>query len=148
MNMINLAATPRLPYDDAPYDIVSHDTSLPELEWDPKGVNLYRCSTQRSDGGSVADIYKEIMCDKIPVLNANVLDWLLEHPEHIPTKWQRRTRSHILFWGTLYRFQERRVPDLTVRSLYCTGPDKYSSGIISVIPYINGRHTPAAIFKR
>jgi hypothetical protein len=34
------------------------------------------------------------------VLNANVLDYLLAHPELIPKKWKGK---YIFFWGTIYR---------------------------------------------
>lgn len=37
------------------------------------------------------------------VLNANVLDWLLAHPEHIPEEWKGR---YIFFWGTIYRYSD------------------------------------------
>jgi hypothetical protein len=34
-----------------------------------------------------------------PVLNANVLDYLLAHPHLIPEEWEGKT---VLFWGTIY----------------------------------------------
>ncbi|PIZ99774.1 MAG: hypothetical protein COX77_00545 [Candidatus Komeilibacteria bacterium CG_4_10_14_0_2_um_filter_37_10] len=44
------------------------------------------------------DLRKEIVSPL--VLNANVLDWLLDHPELIPEEWKRK---YIFFWGTIYR---------------------------------------------
>ena len=35
-----------------------------------------------------------------PVLNANVLDYLLAHPTLIPDEWKDK---YIFFWGTVYR---------------------------------------------
>jgi len=35
-----------------------------------------------------------------PVLNANVLDYLLAHPELIPEEWKGK---YVFFWGTIYR---------------------------------------------
>jgi hypothetical protein len=41
-----------------------------------------------------------------PVLNANVLDYLLKHPELIPDDWKKDENGntrYIFFWGTIYR---------------------------------------------
>ena len=58
--------------------------------------------------------YKEYeMCGRLwekelrsePVLNANVLDYLIAHPEIIPDEWKRNKdgfRLYIFFWGTVY----------------------------------------------
>lgn len=48
---------------------------------------------------------------KQPVLNANVLDYLLAHPHLIPEEWKSKV---VFFWGTIYRF---RGGDLYVRCL-------------------------------
>ena len=37
-----------------------------------------------------------------PVLNANVLDYLLAHPHFIPEEWKGRV---VFFWGTIYCFR-------------------------------------------
>lgn len=50
-----------------------------------------------------------------PVLNANVLDYLLAHPELIPEEWRGKC---VFFWGTIYRDSYGR---LCVRSLYWGG---------------------------
>lgn len=53
-----------------------------------------------------------------PVWNANVLDYLLAHPELIPEDWEKTDENgnprYILFRGTVYR---RRDGDLIVRCL-------------------------------
>ena len=36
-----------------------------------------------------------------PVLNANVLDYLLAHPHLIPEEWKDK---YVFFWGTIYRY--------------------------------------------
>lgn len=46
-----------------------------------------------------------------PVLNANVLDFLLAHPHLIPEEWKGRA---VFFWGTIYR---RADGNLCVRFL-------------------------------
>ena len=40
------------------------------------------------------------------VLNANVLDYLLAHPELIPEEWKGKL---IFFWGTIYRDSDGRL---------------------------------------
>ena len=53
---------------------------------------------------------------KKPVLNANVLDYLLANPHLIPEEWKDK---YIFFWGTVYR---SRGGSLFVRCLYwCDG---------------------------
>jgi len=34
-------------------------------------------------------------------MNANVLDYLLAHPELIPEDWKNK---YVFFWGTIYRY--------------------------------------------
>ena len=48
----------------------------------------------------------------MPVLNANVLDYLLAHRELIPEEWKGNA---IFFWGPIYRLSGG---DLCVRCLY------------------------------
>ena len=75
-----------------------------QLVWDPAKVQLFLSDRQKSGTISGHDLCKELT-DK-PVLNANVLDYLLAHTELIPEEWkqdeQGRTR-YIFFWGTIYR---------------------------------------------
>lgn len=53
------------------------------------------------------DLLKELEENKVPVLNACVLDYLLLHPELIPDDWKvdfpDAQQKHIVFWGTIYR---------------------------------------------
>ena len=61
------------------------------------------------------DLLKELEENKIPVLNACVLDYLLLHPELIPNEWKVDfpgewkpeywgvQQKQIVFWGTIYR---------------------------------------------
>lgn len=59
-------------------------------------------------------IQKEIARNKKIMLNANVLDFLLAHPELIPEEWKEQ---RILFGGTVYEMDGRAV----VRYLYFRG---------------------------
>ncbi|MBU6214484.1 hypothetical protein KGM48_01415 [Patescibacteria group bacterium] len=55
---------------------------------------------------------KELTEKSTPVLNANVLDYLLANPHLIPEEWKGK---YVFFWGTVYRY---RVGNLYVRCLY------------------------------
>lgn len=56
-----------------------------------------------------------------PVMNANVLDYLLAHPHLIPEEWKGK---YVFFWGTIYRNSDG---DLYVRCLYWSG-DRWDWG--------------------
>lgn len=61
---------------------------------------------------------KELEKNKVPVLNACVLDYLLLHPELIPENWKKDENGntrYIYFWGTVYRYPSG---GLCVRYLY------------------------------
>lgn len=58
---------------------------------------------------------KELTDKSTPVLNANVLDYLLANPHLIPEEWKGKC---VFFWGTVYR---GRGGDLCVRCLYWSG---------------------------
>ena len=55
------------------------------------------------------------------VMNANLLDYLLLHPDLIPEEWSEK---NIFFWGTIYRDENNR---LCVRYLCKTGIGWHSS---------------------
>ena len=50
-------------------------------------------------------------------MNANILDYLLAHPELIPEEWKGK---YIFFWGTIYRLSDGR---LCVRYLIWNGSE-------------------------
>lgn len=82
--------------------------------FDPTKVKLFLSNRQKNDkviGGH--DLRQELK-DK-PVLNANVLDYLLAHPELIPEEWKGKA---IFFWGTIYRYS---AGNLCVRCLVWFG---------------------------
>jgi hypothetical protein len=63
----------------------------------------------------------------MPVMNANVLDFLLANPDLIPEEWKKDEHGntrYIFFWGTVYR---DRGGDLYVRYL-CWGGDRWGWG--------------------
>lgn len=46
------------------------------------------------------ELRRELDNGKLVLLNANLLDYLLEHPELIPDAWKGKV---VFFWGTIYR---------------------------------------------
>jgi hypothetical protein len=106
MHTIDCDADPYLPCGCT---IMEHNKGE-QLEW-PIKVELYLSENQRQGRFIVGHELRKELAGK-PVLNAVVLDFLLEHPEFIPYEWQNKT---VLFWGTIYRNQNYR---LFVRGLY------------------------------
>ena len=75
------------------------------LGWDPKKIQLYLSAEQQGDKCIEGNkLRKEL--ESQPVLNANVLDYLLAHSELIPDSWKGK---YIFFWGTVYRGSGSRL---------------------------------------
>lgn len=68
-----------------------------QYKFDPQKISFYL--SKKQDNGIICgnDLRKEL-ADK-PVLNANVLDYLLAHQEVILEEWKGK---YIFFWGTIY----------------------------------------------
>lgn len=74
-----------------------------QLKWDPAKVKLYFSPSPGQRHGKYINGYdfcQELTHAGQPVLKANVLDYLLCHPEVIPEGWKPR---EIFFLGTVYR---------------------------------------------
>lgn len=87
-----------------------------QMEWDKKAqAKALYLSENQKDGKIIGgeDLRKELAGK--PVLNANVLDFLLKHPELIPEEWKGKK---VFFWGTIYRYPDDR---LNVRYLRWSG---------------------------
>ncbi|MCX6795301.1 MAG: hypothetical protein NT165_01020 [Candidatus Falkowbacteria bacterium] len=85
------------PFVPEGFTLVSHKKGG-MWKWNPS-VPFYLSKKQKKGGYSVGtDLQKEL--EGQPVLNANVLDYLLAHPELIPESWKGKA---IFFWGTIYR---------------------------------------------
>lgn len=94
------------PYVPDGWKVESHKKGG-QLEWDQDKIQLYLSEGQKLgkyvNGNQLRyvngnQLRKEL--ENQPVLNANVLDWLLEHQELIPEEWKGK---YIFFWGTIYR---------------------------------------------
>lgn len=88
-----------------------------QFKFDPKAVRFHLSEPQRRERPIEGNKLRKELANE-PVLNANVLDYLLAHPEIIPENWKKdekgRTR-YIFFWGTIYRDADG---DLCVRHLF------------------------------
>jgi hypothetical protein len=87
-----------------------------QIAFDPEKIELYLTERQKTEWVNSTDVQKEL--EGRNVLNANVLDYLLAHPELIPESWKKDENGNarfIYFWGTIYRDSGDR---LCVRCLY------------------------------
>jgi len=109
-----------------------------EFEWNPEKVLPYLCKKQE-DGGTIEGnkLRKELKGK--PVLNANVLDYLLAHPHLILEEWKSK---YVFFWGTIYRHSDG---GLVVRGLRWNDGGWYWDGRWLV--YVFGDDYPAALAK-
>ena len=85
-----------------------------QWEWNPDQIELYLAEGQKNGGYVNGHELRKQLKDK-PILNANVLDYLLAHQELIPEEWKGK---RVYFWGTVYRHSDG---NLYVRCLYWNG---------------------------
>jgi hypothetical protein len=85
------------------------------FKFDPAKISLYLSKKQKKGSIGGHDLRKEL--SNKPVMNANILDYLLDHPELIPEEWKGK---YIFFWGTIYRDSDG---NLYVRCLYWRGSE-------------------------
>ena len=87
-----------------------------QWKFDPKQVEFFLASGQKDGKVIEGNKLRKELAEK-SVMNANVLDYLLAHPELIPDGWKtdgNGNTRYIFFWGTVYR---DRGGDLCVRCL-------------------------------
>ncbi len=85
-----------------------------QLDWDPEKIQLY-LSAEQQDGKLIKGDKLREELETHPVYNANLLDYLMAHPELIPESWKGKA---IFFWGTIYRYSDG---GLYVRYLFWNG---------------------------
>lgn len=68
-----------------------------QLNFDASKIGLYLSVDQKKVGINGRSLRQELTGK--PVLNAKVLDFLLENPHLIPKEWKGK---HVCFWGTIY----------------------------------------------
>lgn len=91
-----------------------------KLDFDASQV-LFHLADGQKGGKSIEGnkLRKELA--NMPVMNANVLDYLLANPDLIPDEWkadESGNTRYIFFWGTVYRYSDG---DLYVRCLCWSG---------------------------
>lgn len=89
-----------LPFCPDGWEVVEH-RKHGQLQWDPSKIRLH-LSKKQTDGKVIGNkLRKEL--ENQSVLNANVLDYLLAHPDLIPEEWKGKA---VFFWGTIYRYSD------------------------------------------
>jgi len=123
------------PFQPNGWSVEKH-TKGGQFQWNPTRVKLYVAKSQKS--GKLVEgnkLRKEL--EGQLVLNANVLDYLLAHPELIPDEWKGKAA---FFWGTIYRGSSG---NLCVRYLcWCDGGWGWS---FSWLGFDFGGSGPAAV---
>lgn len=116
---IDCDADPFNPWEKDGWTVEEHQKGG-TFTWDASQVELYLASGQKN--GKVIEgnkLRKELA--KKPVLNANVLDYLLKNPHLIPEEWKKDGQGntrYIFFWGTIYGCRDGHR---CVRYLYWRG---------------------------
>ncbi|MFQ5662185.1 MAG: hypothetical protein ACE5F2_02965 [Candidatus Paceibacteria bacterium] len=98
-----------------------------QIEFSPERFEFYLSEGQQNGKCIGGNKLRKELKDK-PVLNANVMDYLLKNPQLIPEDWKKDENGntrYIFFWGTIYRSS---VGDLYVRYLYWVGGRWYWDG--------------------
>ena len=80
---------------------IEEHKKMGKLKWNPDKIELYLSDKQKNGYIEGNELRKELE-DK-PVLNACVLDCLLEHPNLIPDSWKEK---YVYFWGTIFRVSD------------------------------------------
>ncbi len=90
--------------------VIKHVTKAGRISWNVEAQEeaLYLSGHQQSRNKILGiKLYKELKAKSIPVLNANVLDYLLAKPYLIPKSWEGKV---VYFWGTIYQdFYDRPI---------------------------------------
>lgn len=113
-----------------------------QFTWNPEKVKLFLSVNQKDDKSIEGNKLRKELKDQ-PVMNANLLDYLLDHPNLIPEEWkvdEKGSTRYVFFWGTIYRssIDNRFVCGLCFnggrwkRSNYC-------------LDYVYAGHCPACV---
>jgi len=115
---IDCGADPVIPYEGW---VVHQHQSGGRPRFHSRNLGLHVTANQRRKPITGYDLWTQLPREL--VLNANVLDFLLDRPEFVPSRWkigERGGTRYIYFWGTIYR---DRADDLHVRGLYWKGDE-------------------------
>lgn len=92
--IIDCDKQPKIPYKG--WTIEEHKKGG-KLIWEPKNIELYLDSKQINGRIEGNDLRKNLKGK--PVLNACILDYLLEHLSLVPEEWKGKL---VYFWGTIF----------------------------------------------
>lgn len=95
-HIIDCDSDPRIPYDL--WKVESHIKGG-QLKWNKDKVKLH-LSVDQLEGKSIIGYRIRNELKNFSVMNANVLDYLLDYPQFIPKEWKE---SRVFFFGTIYR---------------------------------------------
>ncbi len=124
---IDCDAVPKIPSD---LQIKSHIKGG-QFVFEPAKVTLYLSKKQQNeDYVNGNDLRKELR--RKPVLNANVLDYLLKNTYLIPEEWRDK---YVSFWGTIYC---HRSHDLLYVRCLCFGGNRWNSVHFSIDRELSG----------
>ncbi len=126
------------PYVTSQWKVVSHQNGGEFKWWPDVGFYLHVDPDQEEGFGVNGDRLRSKL-EKLPVLNANVLDFLIRNKNLIPEKWKG---CDVCFWGTVYEDARGSF----VRSLYWTG-EHWNTGIEFLDRAWDGRR-PAVLDAR
>src|SRR4051812_12410257 len=90
------------PFVPEGWQVIEHIKSG-QLEWNPNAVSLYLTPHQRQYAPAIkgSELRKKLATMRI--VNANVLDYLVAHPELILEEWKNDTygipESRVSWWG-------------------------------------------------
>lgn len=87
-------------YDPSKWSVVEHKPGGKHFVWEASRAQLYMDPIQERRGGLAGNELRRKLEDK-PVLNAHVLEYLIEHQHRIPEEWEGKS---IFFWGTIYSY--------------------------------------------
>lgn len=104
---IDCDADPFNPWEKDGWTVEEHQKGG-TFTWDASQVELYLASGQKNGKYIEGNKLRKELAKK-PVLNANVLDYLLKNPHLIPEEWKKDGQGntrYIFFWGTIYRCRD------------------------------------------
>ena len=94
-HMVDLDADPFVPDG---WSVEEHQKGG-QFKWNPAAVKLYLSEPQKRGRTIEGNKLRSTFMGE-PVLNANLLDYLLAKQHFIPEEWKSK---YVFFWGTIYR---------------------------------------------
>lgn len=132
-HIVDIAKSPKLPFGGA--EVVKHESKIngktevelelvdDELFVDGMKITLHLSERQMGDKRIIGhELRKELESGESVLLNSNILDYIIDHPELFPEHWKKDENGetrYIFFWGTIFR--NPSFDSLYVRGLCWSG---------------------------